>query len=68
MDLVLLFYNEVENYLFCSCQADAMAPTFVHRWLLFYIWLSQNGSHCILVIRYKPSYNHLAESLAYGYV
>lgn len=34
MDIMFLFYNQVENYLFYSFQADAMAPTFVHRWLL----------------------------------
>lgn len=27
MDIALLFCNQVENPLFCSCQADAMAPT-----------------------------------------
>lgn len=31
MDIVFFFYSEVENHLFCSCQADAMAPTFRHR-------------------------------------
>ena len=36
MDTPLLFYNQVENHLFCSCQADAMAPTVAHRRLLLH--------------------------------
>lgn len=37
MDIVFLFYNQVENHLFCSCQADGMAPTFEHRWLVLHL-------------------------------
>ena len=31
MDIMFLFYREVESHLFCSCQADAMALTLGRR-------------------------------------
>ena len=61
MGIMFLFYNQVEDYLFCVCQADATVPPLCTGGCSS-TWLSQkhNRSCCALVTEYIPSYNCLA--------
>ena len=52
MGIMFLFYNQVEDYLFCICQADAMVPPLCTGDCSS-TWLSQHRFCCILVTEYN---------------